>query len=55
MIKFLSSEYQLYACGKNYSHALILNQNHDFLEEGSSYCANNVLSIMDNLLSRMMY
>jgi hypothetical protein len=28
MLKFLSSEYQLYACGKNFSHALTLNENH---------------------------
>jgi hypothetical protein len=30
MLNFLSSEYQLYACGKNSSHALTLNQNHHF-------------------------
>jgi hypothetical protein len=30
MLKFLSSEYRLYACGKNFSHALILNKNHHF-------------------------
>jgi len=30
MLKFLSSEYQLYACGKNLSHALTLNENHHF-------------------------
>jgi hypothetical protein len=30
MLKFLSSEYQLYACGKNFSHALTLNENHHF-------------------------
>jgi hypothetical protein len=27
MLKFLSSEYQLYACGKNFSQALTLNEN----------------------------
>jgi len=30
MLKFLSSEYQLYACGKNFSHALTSNENHHF-------------------------
>jgi hypothetical protein len=30
MLKCLSSEYQLYACGKNYSPALTLNQNNHF-------------------------
>ena len=30
MLKFLSSVYQLYACGKNFSHALNLNENHHF-------------------------
>jgi len=30
MLTFLSSEYQLYACGKNFSHALMLNENHHF-------------------------
>jgi len=35
MHKFLSSEYQLYACGKNYSHALTFNQNHHYAK-GSS-------------------
>jgi hypothetical protein len=28
--KILSSEYQLYACGKIFTHALILNQNPNF-------------------------
>jgi hypothetical protein len=30
MLNFLSSEYQLYACGKNFSQALTLNENHHF-------------------------
>jgi hypothetical protein len=36
MLKFLSSEYRLYAGGKNFSHALTLNQNHQFAK-GSDY------------------
>jgi hypothetical protein len=30
MLKFLSSEYQIYACGKNFSRVLTLNENHHF-------------------------
>jgi len=30
MLKYLSSEYQLHASGKNFSHALTLNENHHF-------------------------
>jgi hypothetical protein len=30
MLKFLSWKYQLYACGKNFLHALTLNENHPF-------------------------
>jgi hypothetical protein len=30
MFKFLSTEYRLYACGKNFSHGLTLNENHHF-------------------------
>jgi len=31
MLKILSSEYQLYACGKIFEHALTLNENSNFL------------------------
>ncbi|MBT8360654.1 MAG: hypothetical protein KJO32_06840, partial [Deltaproteobacteria bacterium] len=33
MLKFLSSEYQLYACGKKFSHALTLNENRHFAKD----------------------
>jgi len=46
MLKFLSSEYQLYACGKNFSHALTLNKNHHFAKD-SSY--NRFLERADRL------
>ncbi|MBT8333834.1 MAG: hypothetical protein KJP19_05315, partial [Deltaproteobacteria bacterium] len=36
MFKYLSLEYRLYACSKNVSQALILNENHHFAK-GSSY------------------
>jgi len=35
MLKYLSSEYQFYASGKYFSHALTLNENHHFAK-GSS-------------------
>ena len=37
MLKFLSSAYQLYACGKNFSHALTLNENHHFAKDSVVY------------------
>jgi hypothetical protein len=36
MLKILSSEYLVYACGKNFSHAMILNEN-TISAKGSSY------------------
>jgi hypothetical protein len=42
MLKFLSSEYQLYACGKNFSQALTLNENHPFAK-GSLEIARDTL------------
>jgi hypothetical protein len=29
-LRILSSEYQLYSCGKDFSHAMILNENLSF-------------------------
>jgi hypothetical protein len=37
MLKILSSEYQLYACGKIFSHALILNENSRFAKGSNDW------------------
>jgi hypothetical protein len=45
MLKFLSSEYQLYACGKNFSHALTLNENHPFAKGSNLQFLKKIKSV----------